>query len=221
MWYNTGVVNRKSDHGATGIARGLSPERELLMNPNDTLGAPAFKTCVDCEQSLPVALFSKNRNGKDGLNSYCKPCASARYKLWLERNRARRQEYMRDWHQANLEHETRYARERYRNDEEHRRQVREWDKAYRERNAVEVRRRHWERKKAKGFRNDQTRAHTAVNRAVRRGILPPAWSVVCDACQEAQAQHWHHHNGYEREHWLDVVARCLDCHGLEHRGANV
>lgn len=182
-----------------------------------TSNAPALKTCVDCGEAKPVANFSKNRNSKDGLNSYCTPCASARYKRWREENQARRNEYMREWHKANLEHETRHARERYQNDELHRRRVLEWGRAYRERNADAVRERHWARKKTAGFQNDITRAHTTVSRAVRRGILPPAWSMVCDECQEAQAAHWHHHKGYDPEYKLDVIAVCIDCHTEEHR----
>lgn len=184
------------------------------MQPHDTPNALAFKTCVDCDETKPVAQFSKNRNSKDGLNSYCKPCASARYKRWREANRERRNQYMREWHQANLEHETRYARERYRNDEEYRRKVLAWQKQYRLRS--DAQRRHWINKKAKGFQNDMTRAHTTVSRAVRRGILPPAWSMVCDGCDEAQAAHWHHHKGYNRQSWLDIIPLCLDCHGKEH-----
>lgn len=182
-----------------------------------TSNAPAFKTCVDCNQSLPVAQFSKNRNSKDGLNSYCKPCASARYKRWREENQEKRQAYMRDWHQANVAHETAYKRSRYQSDDSYRRHVLELGRAYRERHAEAVRQRHWQGKKSKGFQNDLTRAHTTVNRAVRRGLLPPAWSMVCDGCDEMQAAHWHHHKGYDRQHWLEVIPLCLDCHGKEHR----
>src|SRR5688572_1626926 len=167
LGYNYSSSNRIVDRGATSIAHGLSPEKELLMSHNDTLSAPAFKVCVDCNQFLPVAQFSKNRNSKDGLNSYCKACASARYKLWREKNQEHRNSYMRQWHQDNLEHETTYKRERYRNDEAHRRHVLEWCRAYRQRNADAVRQRHWQGKKSKGFQNDPTRAHTTVNRAIR------------------------------------------------------
>lgn len=180
-----------------------------------TANAPAFKTCNSCNEAKPLSQFSKNRNNKDGLNYYCKSCASARYKQWREENQEKRSQYMREWHKANLEHETRYARERYRNDEEYRRKVLEWQRKYRLR--PEVQERHWLGKKAKGFQNNITRAHTTVSRAVRRGILPPAWSMVCDGCDETQAAHWHHHKGYDRKHWLDVIPLCLDCHGKEHR----
>lgn len=197
--------------------RGHDTRKVILMQPHSTPQPSALKVCVDCNESKPAAQFSKNRNSKDGLNSYCKPCASARYKLWREQNQEKRSAYMREWHQANLEHETSYKRERYRSNEVHRRHVLELGRAYRQRNADDVRQRHWQGKKAKGFQNDMTRARTTVNRAVRRGILPPAWSMVCDGCQEAQAAHWHHHQGYERQNWLNVVSLCLDCHGKEHR----
>ena len=31
----------------------------------------------------------------------------------------------------------------------------------------------------------------------------------------------HHHNGYEREHWLDVVWLCRACHNDTHRSPSV
>lgn len=218
MWYNLVEYNHINCRGATVIAHGLSNSIGGAITMSHSTPQPsALKVCVDCKHSLPVAQFSKNRRSNDGLNSYCKPCASARYKRWREENQARRNEYMRQWHQANLEHEAAYKRERYRNDDAYRRHVLELVRAYRQRNADAVRQRHWRNKQAKGFQNNITRAHTTVSRAVRRGILPPAWSMVCDGCEEAQAAHWHHHKGYERNHWLDVVAMCLDCHGKEHR----
>jgi len=215
--YNTGVNYIKSDHGATGIARGLSPEKGLLMNLNDTLGAPAFKTCTKCGEAKPLDQFSKTKGAKDGLRAYCKSCSSALYKAWREENQERRSEYMREWHQANLEHETAYARERYRNDEEYRRKVLEWQRVQRQRDPEKVRQYERSIKQAKGYRNDQRRAQTTVARAVRRSLLPPAWSMVCSICDEAQASHWHHHKGYDRQYWLEVIPVCLDCHGKEHR----
>lgn len=87
---------------------------------------------------------------------------------------------------------------------------------YRRENLESVRAMWRESAKSKSNTSNEARARGTVSDAVRNGKLPPAWSMVCDGCQEAQAAEWHHHNGYEREHWLDVVARCLDCHGLEH-----
>ena len=86
----------------------------------------------------------------------------------------------------------------------------EYDANYRERRREQAR-------TARAKYPQREMAHTAVRRAVQRGDLPPAWVMVCDICQEAQALEYHHHKGYEESHWLDVVATCLECHGLQHR----
>jgi len=88
---------------------------------------------------------------------------------------------------------------------------------YRESNVDAVREKWRESGRRKNYTSPESRARNAVNDAIRQGKLPPAWSMVCDQCDEAQAAHWHHHNGYERAHWLDIVPLCLDCHGKEHR----
>jgi len=59
-------------------------------------------------------------------------------------------------------------------------------------------------------------ARKAVYYAVQVGKLPPVWTMVCEHCQEAQASHYHHHNGYVGEHKLDVIALCTECHGKAH-----
>lgn len=59
-------------------------------------------------------------------------------------------------------------------------------------------------------------ARKAVWYAVSVGKLPPAWSMVCEICGEAQAAHYHHHHGYDIEHRLDVQPVCTECHGKAH-----
>jgi len=66
-------------------------------------------------------------------------------------------------------------------------------------------------------RNPERRAaHKAVAYATKVGKLRPVWTVVCEHCQEAQALHYHHHNGYDQKHKLDVIALCTECHGKAH-----
>lgn len=60
------------------------------------------------------------------------------------------------------------------------------------------------------------RAHTVVRLAVERGDLPPAWSMVCDVCQEAQGVDWHHPS-YEESQHMNVICVCSSCHGVLHR----
>lgn len=56
-------------------------------------------------------------------------------------------------------------------------------------------------------------AHDAVARALRSGKLVRR---PCSTCGASRA-HAHHHNGYGREHRLDVAWLCPACHGAEHR----
>ena len=62
----------------------------------------------------------------------------------------------------------------------------------------------------------KVKARQAVYRKVKIGQFPPAWTMVCEVCEEAQAAHWHHHNGYDDKHLVDVMAICTACHGKEH-----
>lgn len=41
-----------------------------------------MKRCPDCEQVLPLALFSVDRSRPLGRKSYCRACASVRHKKW-------------------------------------------------------------------------------------------------------------------------------------------
>jgi hypothetical protein len=214
MWYNGAILNRKVDRRDAQTSGGLgSCAGGTLTMSNHTLDASSVKVCFICKQELPLSSYSKNKKSKDGLFSYCKPCARVRQKQWRESNIETRKDYMRQWHKENLEHETAYKRTKYQTDPEYRQKVLDWQKVYRQ--TAEARKVHYEYKKRRGFANDETRAHTTVNRAVRRGLLPKASTQVCSVCG-GKADHWHHHVGYEREHWLDVVAVCAPCHVAIH-----
>ena len=56
-----------------------------------------------------------------------------------------------------------------------------------------------------------------VNLEVRYGRFPPPNAMVCRMCGEAQAQEYHHHNGYGPGHEIDVIAVCRECHTAAHR----
>lgn len=105
---------------------------------------------------------------------------------------------------------------RYWGDAEYREKQREQWRAYRSRPEIQQKKVEWD--KSRGYQTDTVRARVAVGTAVRRGKLPPVSTMVCVVCDEAQAEQWHHHNGYEKEHWLDVVPVCRECHGKEHWG---
>lgn len=64
---------------------------------------------------------------------------------------------------------------------------------------------------------ERTSARRAVAYQVRKSSFPPAWTMVCEICDEAQAKNWHHHKGYDGENRLNVIAVCMSCHFLEHK----
>lgn len=53
-------------------------------------------------------------------------------------------------------------------------------------------------------------ARAAVNKAVAVGILKKP--NACPKCGRVVRIHGHHHNGYAREHRLDVEWMCAKCH---------
>jgi hypothetical protein len=58
---------------------------------------------------------------------------------------------------------------------------------------------------------DRQAARNAVNDAVIRGVIVAPKHLICSNCKK-QAQEYHHYKGYKREHWLDVIPLCRDCH---------
>ena len=61
----------------------------------------------------------------------------------------------------------------------------------------------------------KNKANKAVQRAIKERQLPPPKSLKC-SCGEP-AKEYHHHKGYEPEHWLDVVPVCIKCHKIAYR----
>ena len=59
-------------------------------------------------------------------------------------------------------------------------------------------------------RTDAIKARSAISVAVRMGKMPPAKNLACRCGQPAQE--YHHHLGYAKEHWLDVLPLCATCH---------
>lgn len=57
----------------------------------------------------------------------------------------------------------------------------------------------------------QNQAHQAIHQATFKGKMKPARAFKCDYCGD-QAEHYHHYNGYEKEHWFDVIPLCRPCH---------
>jgi len=63
-----------------------------------------------------------------------------------------------------------------------------------------------------GCGRNRRSARIAVAQALRKGfIVRPEKCSKCDSSEGIIESH--HHNGYEPDHWLDVVWLCKKCHG--------
>ena len=164
-----------------------------------------MKICTDCKQIKPLDSFHKLSTRKDGHRSICKQCRSIKSRseknkaLGRKRNRkyrhtekgkGNRREYQ-------IEYRThgdgRAANMRYQQSEKGKITHRNSVYADRARNPIKA--------KVRG----------TVGVAVYRGKIPSAKYLKCAKCGD-DARHYHHHNGYDREFWLDVIPVCIPCH---------
>lgn len=90
-----------------------------------------------------------------------------------------------------------------------------YKKAWRRKNPdklIQEARRH--RRIGKVISGELKQAHWMLNNAVRdRKIVRPDH---CSNCGKKCTPQGHHHNGYDQEHWFDVVWLCQICHSAAH-----
>lgn len=209
MWYNTGVNYIKSSgalerrrYPFSTRVRGTDTMSHSIPNPRTR------KTCTKCEKSKPLSEFAHAKQGAFGRYSICKECKREAKRLWHAANKANQNEKVRLYQEQNRGDLVAKKRIKYR---ENRPQMieaarnRYWSDPAKAREIVK-----------RSIKPDKHRAHTAVANAVKKGVFPPAWTMVCEGCQESQAAHWHHYRGYAAEFKLHVVALCTDCHGKAH-----
>ena len=149
------------------------------------------KTCRTCKQNKPIFEFNKAPGNRDGYNNQCKIC-----------DRQRGKEY----------------RKTERGKQIHRKAVRCYSKT--EKNKA-LQKRYRQSKKGQTARKhykknypERAKASNKVLTAIRNGILSRIKTLRC-ACGN-QAHHYHHHKGYAKKHWLDVIPVCAKCHNKAH-----
>ena len=193
MWYNGVILNRKVDRRDAQTSGGLGKcAGGTLTMSNHTLDASSVKVCSRCGETKSIKDFYVRKKGLRAgqVRSSCKMCEAASHAEYRRANPTKDAEY-------------KFAnRERYTH--------------------LEAKRRASNRKAFNGYMADYRErrpelqaAHNAVNNAVRAGRFPPISSRVCASCG-AQAEHYHHHNGYDEEHRLDVIPLCVSCHEEAH-----
>lgn len=156
-----------------------------------------MKQCSKCKEWKELSEFYRAISKKSGYTSQCKKCASE------ARRDYSRKEILKKY---NSSQKGKSTRNRYEKTEK----GRSAKKRYRQGGIG----REIERKNSANYKNrhpDRAKAHYAIKDAVKTGKMPPARVLICNTCGDA-AYHYHHYEGYEKEHWFDVIPLCLQCH---------
>lgn len=171
-----------------------------------------YKRCSNrnCENTnpQPVGNFESNIANSDGLQYWCRDCRKRKRRTPEYRKQTRQYAKRENWKESN---------KRYKQSEKGQSVQRKWfysDKG------KETRTNYWRSQAGKEAQQREYQKHPlhrkariALTNAVRDGKLPRVGTQKCTHCPK-QAQQYHHHNGYEPEHWLDVIPVCIKCHNL-------
>lgn len=174
------------------------------------------KRCPQCGLIMPLSCFSKDKSRPAGVKVWCRECCRAYSAAHPPKPRpAPSQKTCKGCGEAKAISEfyrNKLCADGYRSICKVciavRGRLPEW---------VESRRRSESRRPKRTVRRDplKTAARNAVKSAIARGELAHWNTAICAHCGGA-AVHYHHQNGYEREHWLDVIPLCRLCHSNEH-----
>lgn len=169
-----------------------------------------MKKCLHCKRSKLTHLFSNDRKRPDGKYPYCKACVRRTYHeryAWKEQTPEYKARH-KAWRDARPE----WALAQSRKYEEANRAKRRKDKRdrYAKFRAEECARAKRVREKFK----DHCRARWALAQQIRYHGLK---KKPCEDCGTRMRVQAHHHKGYSRAHWLDVIWLCPPCHGRRHR----
>lgn len=151
-----------------------------------------MKTCTKCKQNKPLTDFYKNSNNEDGHRFDCKACHSNSAKKYRQTEKGRnvRRENVRRYR---LTKEGRASRKHYIQSEKGKATLKRYYICH----------------------TESIKAVRAVFLAILSGKLFRPNTLLCCYCPKP-AQQYHHWHGYAKEHWLDVIAVCIDCHRKIH-----
>jgi hypothetical protein len=155
-----------------------------------------MKICTKCDVTKPLSDF-RVKSGRS--YSHCKACEYAYNAAYRKTPQGRRmkQEADRRYAQSRKGIKVkRAAKRRYKRTDRGRLKAEEYRCRLRNKDPARL------------------RARMAVHHAVAAGVL--CRPQFCSRCGLQGNIEGHHHKGYEKEHWLDVVWLCQECHLREH-----
>lgn len=171
--------------------------------------------CVSCGCAKSIDDFVKSNRTKSGYTRRCKACHAEISKRSRDANQESRRNSVKKYYETHKE--------------EHKRSVANWTKNnpekvkaivanYRVKNVEKIKeyRKQFGAALTRKSRNKfpvRYKARNKVNNSVAKGLIPSVKTLRCYDCGN-HATDYHHHLGYEPQHWLDVIPLCRKCHAI-------
>ena len=153
------------------------------------------KTCSKCKIIKPLTEFHKDIRGIYGCHSWCKQCKANHDRIY---------------HQTDKGHQIRNdSHNKYITTDKGKTAICKAYKRYNNSAKGRSRQKRAELLYTKRYPNKRS-ARNAVNNAIKKDMIPAVHTLICPCGNSAQE--YHHHLGYEPEHWLDVIPICIPCH---------
>ncbi len=160
-----------------------------------------LKRCSKCQESKPLTEFWRDKRWVDGHNTRCKTCLRNTGKKYRQSPKGKETTRKQRQSPAYVE-----AQLRYRKSEKGKVTQTTYNATPQGKTVNAKTTQAW-----RAANRDKVRGHQHVNKAVRNGRLPSATSLECVRCGKP-ATEYHHHNGYEAIHLLDIIPVCAQCH---------
>ena len=184
------------------------------------------KRCSTCKQIKPVTEFYKNKSDTTGYHNQCKNCANK----WHQSEKGRKS-HRKARSKYKKSPKGRVAEASFRKSQKSKNIKRKYEKSEKNKHRrkkqrkldwyIKAQRKYIQSQKGKNnikrYRKrhpDKVVAWGIVGYAIKIGQIPKAAEFNCDCGKQAQL--YHHHNGYEPEHWLEVTPVCYKCHNSIH-----
>jgi len=107
-----------------------------------------MKKCAKCKEYKDIDFFNHSKLNKDGLQSWCKNCASLATKSWYKKNRNKMLSSMKKYGKDNRKELNNYYVE-YNKDPDHKRKKAEINASWYQRNREDIRKRQNEKNRIK------------------------------------------------------------------------
>jgi len=177
-----------------------------------------YKQCSKCKEFKPLSDYYKDSRKDGKYYPHCKTCHKVYIVNWqhTEKGKDYRRRYRRSESGKKSDQQYQHGSkgkataQRFRDSKK----GQEYRKEYFSKPEVKrkVRERAYERISKEPHKHQ---ARVAVSNAIKTGIMSPVQDCKCIDCGKT-AQEYHHHQGYEKEQWLNVVPLCRNCHKRRH-----